>query len=97
MPFIFSCSNKPDISPHHNQLLVYPNPVTHYANVMVQNSNNESFKLTCFDTKGQIIMEDSNDVSEKTYKIDLYDKPAGAYRVILLMGSTKFTDNIIKR
>lgn len=97
MPFIVSCSNKPDIAPYHNQLLVYPNPVTDYANVMVKNFNNEPFKLSCFDTKGGLILENSDDVGQKTYQIDLYDKPAGVYRVILFMGSAKFTDNIIKR
>ena len=103
VPIIFSlafilavgCNTPPDAELINSQLLVFPNPAISNAVINVNPPDGKSFVLRVFDTKGEMILEES-DLEAKQYYLPLDGKPDGAYHVVLKAGSSTTTQKLIK-
>jgi len=90
-----SCSDKPEVLPPGNTLIVYPNPLFNHATISIQNPEGNPFHLVAFDAKGRVLLERRESLGEASYSI-LHEEPKGTYQVVLEIDGMTFTRKIIK-
>lgn len=81
---LISCNDKPEVEPIRSHVLrVFPNPAFHATQISVDNNQNKPYVLQVFDTKGDLMLEQSIPDGFNSVQLNLSDHPTGKYQVIL--------------
>lgn len=83
-----ACNDKPDVLPENNQLAVFPNPASDFVYISFANTDASAYSVVVFDTKGDIMLEKSENATEPWYQVNVSDEPAGTYHVVLEKNNT---------
>jgi len=82
-----------------NHLLVWPNPVTHLANVTIHATHSSSIKLRLYNEAGALILmrEGKLSAGKNIINVDMSNVPAGTYNLIAQYGGSTQVKQIIKQ
>lgn len=91
---VVGCNTDPDVKVSHTpNLSVYPNPAIDYVRIDVGFAGTSTLEV--FDSEGELALKAT--MSDDSYHIlDLNNRPAGIYHVIVTNGAQTVTQEFIK-
>ena len=85
-------SNQPEFSANF-----FPNPFVSEITFRFSNLNDESFKITIFDTAGRLVYQSEQSLNDNDLVLDLENLSKGSYLVRLFSTKKTFYTKIIKK
>ena len=82
-----------------NELVVYPNPVNHYLNIVMdfnQQFTDEKMSLELIDLSGKVVIAKEVAVDQTLINLDMSRLPSGEYALILSNSKRKQVQKVIK-